>query len=385
MKKIVIYSLICSSIILGNKLEMIPLETSNLSLENGGNKYAIEAYSDGIGIYTVGKFNIDNNPMNSLVFKYGEEALLKGETLKDYVLNNGNDSDKVLALELGNLAKNIIPSDGTSCNDKNSQTINDIYINGNCFGENVEGQTCNDENSQTINDIYVNGVCIGTNVEGQTCNDNDAKTINDIYVNGVCKGELPKTCYYYKQANPTAVNGTYTIDPDGINTGVSSFNVYCDMTNGGWTRVGYKANVALANRWTTGDAFRYLPSNFSLEFTSAQINAIRSASTQAKQTLIANCKGVIMYYYTSGKSYKYGAGFKFQTGVESSKGLSTYTPSTISVSSDGCAANDSVSRRTTFNINNLNLPIINVGTTDNGNSGEEFGFTTLTNNPAWFK
>ena len=157
------------------------------------------------------------------------------------------------------------------------------------------------------------------------------------------------------------------------------------MTNGGWTRVGYKANVALANRWTTGDAFRYLPSNFSLEFTSAQINAIRSASTQAKQTLIANCKGVIMYYYTSGKSYKYGAGFKFQTGVESSKGLSTYTPSTISVSSDGCAANDSVSRRTTFNINNLNLPIINVGTTDNGNSGEEFGFTTLTNNPAWFK
>jgi hypothetical protein len=136
MKKILLSSFVFSGILFANQLSYIPLNKANLANENGGEKTAIEAYSDGIGIYTVGKFQIDNKAMNELVFSYGEEAKKSGETLKEFVIEKGNNKEKELAEKLGNIAENISPEDGTPCDDKNNETINDKFINNICVGEN---------------------------------------------------------------------------------------------------------------------------------------------------------------------------------------------------------------------------------------------------------
>ena len=138
MKKILLCSFVISGILFANQLSYITLNKSNLSNKNGGNKSAIDAYSDGIGIYTAGKFEIDNKAMNELVFSHGETAKKEGKTLKEYVLENGSDKEKSLAEKLGNIAENIIPADGTSCDDKNPNTDNDIYLNGICKGISIK-------------------------------------------------------------------------------------------------------------------------------------------------------------------------------------------------------------------------------------------------------
>jgi hypothetical protein len=154
MKKILLSSFVLSGILFANQLSYIPLNKSNLSNENGGEKTAIEAYSDGIGIYTAGKFEIDNKAMNELVFSHGETAKKEGKTLKEYVLENGSNKEKELAEKLGNLAENIIPVDGTSCDDKNEYTENDVYINGICKGEIKEYLSyLNDNNKYTLSEL----------------------------------------------------------------------------------------------------------------------------------------------------------------------------------------------------------------------------------------
>ena len=162
MKKILLCSFVISGILFANQLSYLPLNKSNLSNENGGEKTAIEAYSDGIGIYTAGKFEIDNRAMNELVFIHGEAASKEGKTLKEFVLDNGSNKEKDLAEKLGNIAENIMPNDGTVCDDKNNLTIEDIYINGVCLGTSIIGNSCNDNNINTYNDIInESGTCIG--------------------------------------------------------------------------------------------------------------------------------------------------------------------------------------------------------------------------------
>ena len=64
--------------------------------------------------------------------------------------------------------------DGTACDDNNSMTSNDIYINGVCKGN------CN------LGYTYNNGVCIVN--DGTRCDDGNINTSNDVYTNGVCAG-----------------------------------------------------------------------------------------------------------------------------------------------------------------------------------------------------
>lgn len=172
-------------------LSQHPMSADNRSKEYGGSKDAIDAYSDGVGVYigaAKSDKQVNQKPMAELVNKYGDTAKAKGITVKEEVAfgNISTSADKALLSKV--MDTNMIYPDGSSCDDGNIQTINDKYLNAVCMGINIEGQICNDNNSQTINDKYVNGICIGTNVEGQSCNDNNAQTISDLYVNGVCIG-----------------------------------------------------------------------------------------------------------------------------------------------------------------------------------------------------
>jgi hypothetical protein len=141
MKKILYISLITVLYLnlYANEKFKIPINNKFLSIENGGDKEAIDAYSDGIGLYVTGE-DKSYKAMNELVFKHGEEAKKAGETLKDYVISNGSDSEKQLASFLGDSSSE--PSSepsfiiGDSCDDNDSNTTNDRYIdtNGTCHG-----------------------------------------------------------------------------------------------------------------------------------------------------------------------------------------------------------------------------------------------------------
>lgn len=137
MKKIILSTLSLISISLASQLTNIPINNNLLSDENGGFKKAIDAYSDGIGVLTAGKLNIDNSPMNILVYKYGDSASKNNKTLKEYVLENGTIDDKKMAEKLGKISKAEIPKNGEACDDKNSSTFNDMFLNGVCIGQEI--------------------------------------------------------------------------------------------------------------------------------------------------------------------------------------------------------------------------------------------------------
>ncbi len=178
-------------------------------------------------------------------------------------------------------------------------------------------------------------------------------------------------------------DGVYWINPDGGATD-NAFEVYCDMKNGGWTKIEYAEDFIDKNYWATGDARRWLPTNFTLKLTDTQINDIRAVSTEGKQTYVAQCDGVITYYYTTGANYIYAFGFRFHTGEETVFGQQTYPGTNINVTQDGCATNRTDALNTIFQINDIRVPIINVSSRDNGNGTETFG-SPFTSNPAWLR
>jgi hypothetical protein len=178
-------------------------------------------------------------------------------------------------------------------------------------------------------------------------------------------------------------DGIYWIDPNGGSKS-DAFEVYCDMTGGGWTRIDYTEDLEDKSYFSGGDAWRWLSQNFTFALTDTQINDIRAVSTEGKQTYVGQCDGVITYYYDRGSTYNYAFGFRFHTGYETVSGQQNYTDTSITVLQDGCKTNDSKSLNTVFEINDIRLPIINVRSRDNGNSSETFG-SPLKSNPAWFR
>ncbi len=199
-------------------------------------------------------------------------------------------------------------------------------------------------------------------------------------------GSYATSCNSYK--NPTAPrlyagsiwDGQYLIKPDAN----PAFKVYCDMTTSGgwWTRIEYAADLPHQAQFSGGDADRWLPTNFSLVLTDTQINAIRSISSEGKQTYHGTCQWVIHYLYQT-SNYAYAFGFRFHQGFETPFDQQDYSPTNITVPVDWCKANNNTLSSTDFNIVDIKVPIINVHSRDNSNT-EQFG-SPLTTYPAWLR
>jgi hypothetical protein len=338
MQKIIIsLSLFVSSILLAAPLynssgkEVIaenPLSNSAKSSESGGSSFALDSYKDGVGVRVVTfepDREVDNTPLNNLVFKYGEGAKKNDSRLADYVLYgsgvNPTTSDIKLAEKLGN---------------ESAPSVVSIVLNGSSrlYSDGSYARTCNE---------YINPVS-GKSYEGDTG------------------------------------DGYYMIDP----AGTGAFNVWCDMTTdgGGWTGIHYTNDIAY-QQWYSGDAIRQFDI-VNIGYTLEQINSIQLLSSEGKQRFIFNCAGVIANYYNSGNNYDYSLGFGFADGSSVPQVGDKNLYSFITVVSDTCGANDSVNRNTVFDFNTKSVPLISFISRDNGDTGEKFG-SPLTQNSAWLR
>ena len=190
------------------------------------------------------------------------------------------------------------------------------------------------------------------------------------------------SCMQMLESGCVRTDGIYWINPDGGDTS-NAFEVYCDMTGGGWTRIEYAADLTHEQHFTGGDADRWLPTDLSLALTDLQINDIRAISTEGKQHYYGSCQGVIHYLYQTA-NYTAAFGFRFHGGGESSNDQQSYPSTNITVINDGCVPNDGTLRSTEFDIFDVRVPIINVHSNDNGDNNEKFG-SPLTSNPAWLR
>ncbi len=107
----------------------------------------------------------------------------------------------------------------------------DDCASGVCGG--ADGATCVECDT---GDTRTSSIACGHNDRGtyeQVC-DGDFSWSNDT-----CEGEWFASCQDHLNADASAADGTYTIDPDGPSGALPEMDVVCDMTtdDGGWTRL----------------------------------------------------------------------------------------------------------------------------------------------------
>jgi len=177
MKKILVNSLLCLGLITSLsavetagkvKLSKSPIDLNFLSVENGGSKSAIDAYSDGVGMAVVGNsITVDNSKMNNSVFTEGLLAKNEVVSLKQFLNNKNSGSGENIEVIGGQGSLNSVIGD--PCNDGNSLTGNDIYVDQNgtcqglliktenkCFGDSIGSEFIfNSKNFLVVDDISI--------------------------------------------------------------------------------------------------------------------------------------------------------------------------------------------------------------------------------------
>jgi hypothetical protein len=97
-------SLLSAAPFFSNEREVLkehPLKVENRSIDYGGTLPTIDAYRDGVGVMA-GTFEgdnaVDNTPLNTLVYKYGEDAKNSDSSIKNYVELSGSGKEEDILL-----------------------------------------------------------------------------------------------------------------------------------------------------------------------------------------------------------------------------------------------------------------------------------------------
>ena len=264
---------------------------------------------------------------------------------------------------------------GGDCDDANSDTAPFLATL-----ESDPSQCMTDADGDGFGDMFASVGDIGTD-----CDDTEP-TLNPNL--GTCAEGI--NCLDIFTSGNSQGSGVYLIDPDGPGTGVDGFEVYCDMTVGdaGWTEVPYSADLPYQRHKTGGDGWYWLPSEFALELTDAQIVALQSVSNEGRQEYVGLCNGVIHNYYNNGGNYAYAFGFELFDGSILGGGVSLGGLPAVTLLQDGCRTNGgeggSVSNATILEFDTPSVPIVNVRCRDCGDPGESFG-SPLMSNSAWLR
>ena len=165
----------------------------------------------------------------------------------------------------------------TACDDDNQCTVDDVCGDGQCQ-PGAGDLDCDDGNSCTEDNCDPDDGCLHVNLQdGTECGGGSE------CMAGICTPLVKVNCLAWKQAQPNAQDGIYSVDPDG-DGGNAPFQVLCDMTGdeGGWTLV-YRDNLdgALAphNSAPQGAPSLLLQlSGSSAKYSDERINALRSFS-----------------------------------------------------------------------------------------------------------
>jgi surface protein len=170
MKKTIL-GIVVSCLLLTNlsaleKLEKSPIDKNFLSVENSGTLKAIDAYSDGVGMFIVDNSKkLDNSRMNNSTYAYGIKAKSEHKNLFEFMNIKKNNLSIIKDTS-------IVSKIGDHCDDGNFNTINDFYTdtNGTCEGSiNRTENKCFGE--QIGSEFYVNGV-LHLVVDDDTIKDN---------------------------------------------------------------------------------------------------------------------------------------------------------------------------------------------------------------------
>jgi hypothetical protein len=207
VKNAIKLSLLLSTILsAGGEVFINPLALSDRAIDNGGTtgKSAIRAYQDGVGAILLdplsGVIPTDNTPMNTLVFKYGESADVTNSTIANEVLSN-TDNPSAIDINIANklLVQNSFAAhvNGTMCDDGDSTTHGETWINDTCQGGisniHLNGSPCDDGNPASVGESWLNDICQGGGIvnvyqNGTSCSDGNAATSGETWLNDVCQG-----------------------------------------------------------------------------------------------------------------------------------------------------------------------------------------------------
>lgn len=156
-------------------------------------------------------------------------------------------------------------------------------------------------------------------------------------------------------------DGTYTVDPDGFGTGVSPFDVVCDMTGGGWTVLNHNF-VGLTIPDKAVEAPGTLYERLTYPQTNAQIVALLARFTEKSQTFLKSCQDSLI-------NSDYGGSY---TRFELPSG--SFVDSNQALWGGGarrdCDLNDAVLRSSSITFTGSNIPIMAIWGGDSGDPGE---------------